>query len=77
MERELGIDPGRLSDSELLEELQSLHRTRHDTLLHGSSDALAAHTRRTEQLENEYLRRHPNRAVSAGRTREGARARTE
>ncbi|WP_031509819.1 DUF6158 family protein [Streptomyces megasporus] len=77
MEREMGIDPGRLSDSELLEELQSLHRTRHDTLLHGSSDALAAHTRRTEQLENEYLRRHPDRAVSAGRTREGARARTE
>ncbi|GAA2412326.1 hypothetical protein GCM10010420_46990 [Streptomyces glaucosporus] len=74
---DMGIDPGRLSDAELLEELQSLHRTRHDTLLHGSSDALAAHTRRTEQLENEYLRRHPERSVSAGRTREGARARTE
>ncbi|PJE93712.1 hypothetical protein CUT44_31290 [Streptomyces carminius] len=73
----MGIDPEKLSDSQLLEELQSLHRTRHDTLLHGSSDALEAHTRRTAELEAEYLRRHPDRAVSAGRTREGARARTE
>ncbi|HZG05740.1 MAG TPA: DUF6158 family protein [Streptomyces sp.] len=77
MGREMGIDPEKLSESELLEELESLHRTRHDTFLHGSSDALRAHTRRTRQLEDEYLRRHPDRAVSAGRTREGARARTE
>ncbi|MEE1941914.1 DUF6158 family protein [Streptomyces sp. TRM 70361] len=73
----MGIDPEKLSDSQLLEELQSLHRTRHDTLLHGSSDALEAHTRRTAELEAEYLRRHPDREVSAGRTREGARARDQ
>ncbi|HEX5568784.1 MAG TPA: DUF6158 family protein [Streptomyces sp.] len=72
----MGIDPAKLTDAELLEELESLHRTRHDTLLHGSADALAAHTERTAELEKEYLRRHPQRAVAPGRTREGARART-
>ncbi|MFD1830817.1 MULTISPECIES: DUF6158 family protein [Streptomyces] len=73
----MGIDPEKLTENELIEELESLHRTRHDTLLHGSSDALAAHTRRTAELEGEYLRRHPDRAVSPGRTRDGARARTQ
>ncbi|MFD0070644.1 DUF6158 family protein, partial [Streptomyces sp. NPDC127574] len=33
------------------------------------------HNERMAQLEGEYLRRHPRRPVSAGRTREGARER--
>lgn len=73
----MGIDPSELTDAELIKELETIHRTRHDTLLHGSADALAAHTKRTTDLEGEYLRRHPTRPVSAGRTREGARARVE
>ncbi|WP_433544091.1 DUF6158 family protein (plasmid) [Streptomyces sp. CA-294286] len=70
-----GVDPARLSEDVLLQELESVHRTRHETFLHGSGDALAEHTRRTAELEDEYVRRHPERAVSAHRTREGARAR--
>ncbi|MEV5358572.1 MULTISPECIES: DUF6158 family protein [unclassified Streptomyces] len=70
-----GVDPGRLDDQQLMKELETIHRTRHDTLLYGSNDALRAHNERMAQLEGEYLRRNPNRPVAAGRTREGARER--
>jgi hypothetical protein len=70
-----GVDPTSLDDQQLLKELETIHRTRHDTLLHGSRDALAAHNVRLAELEGEYLRRHPRRPVTPGRTREGARAR--
>ncbi len=52
-----------------------MHRTRHDTFLHGSTEALVTHTERTRQLEDEYLRRHPERQISPERLRAGARAR--
>ncbi|MCD0486410.1 DUF6158 family protein [Streptacidiphilus sp. ASG 303] len=71
----LGIDPGQLDESVLMHELEQIHRTRHDTLLHGSAEALDRHTSRMAELEAEYLRRHPGRQVTAGRTRLGARAR--
>lgn len=70
-----GVDPSRLDDQQLMKELETIHRTRHDTLLYGSNDALRAHNERMAQLEGEYLRRNPRRLVSAGRTREGARGR--
>jgi len=70
-----GVDPMSLSDAELLRELESLHSTRHDTLLHGSADALRSHTVRMHELEDEYVRRHPEREVDPDRTREGARVR--
>ncbi|MEU8568525.1 DUF6158 family protein [Streptomyces pathocidini] len=70
-----GVDPAALDDPHLIKELENIHRTRHETLLYGSPDALAAHTSRMAALENEYLRRHPDRQVAAGRTRAGARAR--
>jgi hypothetical protein len=70
-----GVDPGRLDDQQLMKELETIHRTRHDTLLHGSNDALRTHNVRMAELEGEYLRRHPRRPVVAGRTREGARDR--
>ncbi|MFI9168537.1 DUF6158 family protein [Streptomyces lincolnensis] len=70
-----GVDPSRLDDQQLMKELETIHRTRHDTLLHGSNDALRTHNDRMAQLEGEYLRRHPRRPVSTGRTREGARDR--
>lgn len=38
-----GVDPGRLDDQQLMKELETIHRTRHDTLLYGSNDALRAH----------------------------------
>ncbi|MFC9910094.1 DUF6158 family protein [Streptomyces sp. NPDC059862] len=70
-----GVEPGRLDDQQLMKELETIHRTRHDTLLYGSNDALRAHNERMAQLEGEYLRRNPRRFVSPGRTREGARER--
>lgn len=70
-----GINPADLDEPQLLRELESVHRTRHETLLHGSPAALDAHTQRTTALEGEYLRRYPDRQVAAGRTRAGARER--
>ncbi|WP_234476345.1 DUF6158 family protein [Streptomyces sp. MBT65] len=70
-----GVDPARLDDAQLMKELATIHRTRHDTLLYGSNDALRAHNDRMARLEGEYLRRHPRRLVAPGRTRQGARER--
>ncbi|MGV9310631.1 DUF6158 family protein [Streptomyces sp. NPDC003691] len=74
-EQHRGIAADRLGEAELIRELENIHRSRHDTLLHGSSAALSAHTTRMAELEEEYLRRHPDRPVASGRTRAGARAR--
>ncbi|MDH6123770.1 DUF6158 family protein [Kitasatospora sp. GP82] len=73
--RSEGIPPPALETDVLLRELAQLHRTRHETFLYGSEEALHRHTLRTGQLEDEYLRRVPLRHVTAGRTRNGARAR--
>ena len=70
-----GVEPNRLGDQQLMKELETIHRTRHDTLLYGSNDALRVHNERMAQLEGEYLRRNPRRPVAPGRTREGARER--
>ncbi|MDQ1041600.1 hypothetical protein QFZ75_008102 [Streptomyces sp. V3I8] len=70
-----GVDVARLDGQQLMKELETIHRTRHDTLLYASNDALRAHGERMAQLEGEYLRRNPDRPVAAGRTREGARER--
>ena len=68
-DEDLGVDPAELSAADLLRELHSLHETRHDTLRHGSDDALANHNRRMVELESEYLRRYPQREVDPGRLR--------
>jgi Family of unknown function (DUF6158) len=65
----LGVEPATLSTEDLLRELRQLHDTRHDTLRHGSDDALAHHDRRTAELEREYLRRFPDREVDPERLR--------
>ncbi|MFF5227479.1 DUF6158 family protein [Dactylosporangium sp. NPDC000521] len=64
-----GVSPDALTEEELLRELASLHGTRHDALRHGSDDALANHTRRTTELEREYLRRYPSREIDPARVR--------
>jgi uncharacterized protein DUF6158 len=71
----LGVDPRELGDEDLLRELGHLAETRLDTLRHGSDQALAEHTRRSSELEAEYLRRFPAREVDPDRLREGARVR--
>ncbi len=68
-----GVPARDLVDEALERELQHLHETRHDTFLHGSEDALAFHTARTAELEEEYLRRTPDRVIDARRTRHGSR----
>jgi hypothetical protein len=70
-----GVDPRALGDDDLMRELGHLHETRMDALRHAADQALAEHTRRTNQLEAEYLRRYPAREVDPERLREGARAR--
>ena len=68
-----GIAPRDLPDEALERELEHLHETRHDTFLHGSEDALAFHTERMHALEQEYLRRNPDRVPDVRRTRHGSR----
>jgi hypothetical protein len=68
-EDELGVDPAELSADDLLRELYTLHSTRHETLRHGSDDALANHNRRLAELESEYLRRYPQREIDPARLR--------
>ncbi|MEU8262385.1 DUF6158 family protein [Micromonospora sp. NPDC048999] len=65
----LGVDPTELGDEDLIREVQSLHRTRLDTLRHATDSALANHLRRTAELETEYLARHPGREVDPSRLR--------
>ena len=68
-----GVAAQQLADEDLERELAHLHETRHDTFLHGSEDALSFHTARTQELEEEYLRRNPDRVLDARRTRIGSR----
>ena len=75
MAHESGVPATELAEQDLLRELAHLHETRHTTFLHGSGDALEAHTRRTGELEAEYLRRHPEREIDPDRLRAGARER--
>jgi Family of unknown function (DUF6158) len=67
---EVGIAAADLSDTDLLRELEQLHRTRQETFLHGPTSALQHHSERTAELELEYLRRHPERDVDQSRLRD-------
>ena len=68
-----GVPAHQLTDEALERELLHLHETRNDTFLHGSEDALAFHTQRMQALEQDYLRRNPDRVPDARRTRHGSR----
>ena len=71
-----GVPGPDLADDDLLRELEQLHQTRTNTLRHGSEDALANSTRRTAELEQEYLSRFPDREIDPDRLRSGARERS-
>jgi hypothetical protein len=64
-----GVPAVQLDNTDLLDELASLHRTRHDTLRHAATPALQVHLSRMAELESEYLRRFPEREVDPARTR--------
>lgn len=68
-----GVPPTMLTDECLERELLHLHQTRNDTFLHGSEDALSFHSARMRDLEQEYVRRNPDRVIDARRTRHGSR----
>jgi Family of unknown function (DUF6158) len=68
-----GPGAAELSNDDLLRELQQLHRTRHETFLHGSESALTHHSERTAELEKEYRLRNPERDVDDERLRPGQR----
>jgi hypothetical protein len=70
-----GIPASDLSDDDLMRELASVHRTRNTTLRHGSDPALTHHDERMDELEQEYLRRFPDREIDPERLAEGARQR--
>ena len=73
----LGVAPRDLTDSALKRELRHLWRTREETILSGSSHAVATHTRRMLELEDELIARFPNETEPApSRTRRGSRARS-
>ncbi len=64
-----------LSNDDLLREMGHIHATRTDTIRHGSESAMESHSSRMAALEQEYLRRFPDREVDPERLREGARER--
>ena len=70
----VGVPAADLSDGDLMRELEQLHRTRHDTLLHAPTQALQHHSERTAELELEYLRRRPERDIDQARLRGDAPA---
>ncbi len=73
-ENQTGLPAGALADDDLRRDVETLHRTRHETMLHGSEDAFEAHTRRMLELEQEFIRRFPSEAAPDGRrTRAGSR----
>ncbi len=61
MADEHGVPAHDLSDEELERQGVHAHATRHWVFLHGSSDQFRTHTQRMLELEQEYLRRHPQR----------------
>ncbi|WP_020522507.1 DUF6158 family protein [Catelliglobosispora koreensis] len=67
---EEGIRADQLSDDDLLRELYQVQRTRHETMRHGSDNALDTHTERMAELEAEYLRRFPDREIEQSRLRD-------
>lgn len=71
----MGVEPSLLGNDDLMRELGHLCETRFDALRHASDQAFAEHTRRTAELEAEYIRRHPAREIDPERMRSGARAR--
>jgi hypothetical protein len=61
-----GVPAIDLTDEDLVAELASLHRKRHEALRFAGDSPLSTHLRRTAELEQEYLRRRPGREVGQG-----------
>jgi hypothetical protein len=73
MAEEQGVPARELSDDELERQGVQAHATRHWVFLHGTAEQFRTHTQRMLELEQEYLRRHPQRTWQ-GRDDTGLRA---
>ena len=56
-----GVPANELSDEELERQGVHAHAMRHWVFLHGTAEQFRTHTERMLELEQEYLRRHPQR----------------
>lgn len=75
-----GVDPDRLDDQQLMKELEAIHRTRHDTLLHGCRvrpgrgvvrrGQLSANFCAAEPLQSQMRRRVPLAVAPSGESRQ-------
>ncbi|GAB3345877.1 DUF6158 family protein [Modestobacter lapidis] len=70
-----GIPARELSDEELERQGVHAHAMRHWVFLHGTAEQFRTHTERMLELEQEYLRRHPQRTWqgSGGEAATGSR----
>lgn len=59
--REHGVPASELSDDDLERQVTHAHETRNWMFLHGTAEQFTTHTARMLELEQEYLRRHPQR----------------
>ncbi len=69
---EMGVPARELSDAELERQGVQAHATRHRVFLHGTAEQFRTHTRRMLALEEEYLRRHPQRTWQGSGGADGA-----
>jgi hypothetical protein len=77
MSQKLGVPPKDLADAALRRETAQMWLTRQETVIGGSSHAMATHTRRMLELEQEYVARFADETrPNPARTRRGARARS-
>jgi hypothetical protein len=61
MTERTGVPAHELSDEELERQGVHAHAMRHWVFLHGTAEQFRTHTERMLELEQEYLRRHPQR----------------
>ena len=73
MADEQGVPARELNDEELERQGVHAHATRHWVFVHGTAEQFRTHTQRMLELEQEYLRRHPQRTwQGSGGTDSGA-----
>jgi hypothetical protein len=72
-----GVPARELSDEELERQGVHAHAMRHWVFLHGTAEQFSTHTERMLELEQEYLRRHPQRTWQGAGGEAGAPSRDE
>jgi len=72
-----GIPARELSDEELERQGVHAHAMRHWVFLHGTAEQFRTHTERMLELEQEYLRRHPQRTWQGSGGEDGTPSRDE